>query len=211
MLLREYVPDQVRFGDASRWPEQGIIGSMPAPTPPCPSFLTPQQVAAAARRVRTHPDVRRMRLRRQGQLASILLAEIARTGLAVAAAREEAARGAGLTRARLALLESLARSDHACGMADLARRMHLSPQGVRRLATVLERQQLLEFWWHDADRRAVQLLITARGRKALEQAQGAWNACVTEWTYALETETLERTAALLRWLRARRPRGRGAG
>lgn len=127
--------------------------------------MTPKQRAAAAQCVRTHPEVRRLRLLRWRQLASIMLAEIARTGSAIAAARDEVARSAGLPRARWALLEALARADHACDMTDLARRMRVSPPAVRRLAIALERKGLLEFSWSGEDRRSIHLLMTARARR----------------------------------------------
>lgn len=133
-----------------------------------PVLITPAQRAAAARRLRTHPEVRRIRLRREIDLGVILLAEIARTGAIVASAREEVARSAGLTRARWALLEALSRTDYAWGMADVAQRIHLSRQAVRRLAIELERAGLLEFCCHAGDRRAIQLLLTPRGREALD-------------------------------------------
>jgi DNA-binding MarR family transcriptional regulator len=72
--------------------------------------------------------------------------------------------GLGLTQAQWRTLARLARAE-GCRQADLAAIMEVAPITLARFIDRLEQSKLVERRRHPTDRRAVQLYLTARGRR----------------------------------------------
>jgi DNA-binding MarR family transcriptional regulator len=88
---------------------------------------------------------------------------------------EALAKPAGQTLARWLVLETI--QGNPATVAQIARTLHLTRQGVQRLADLLVRDGLAAYQDNPAHRRAKLLRITAQGRTALrtiQTAQAAW-------------------------------------
>lgn len=76
--------------------------------------------------------------------------------------------GLGLTQAQWRTMFNLDR-DEGCRQTDLAAVMEIAPITLARLVDRLEESGLVERRQHPADRRAVQLFYTPKGRRLLER------------------------------------------
>ena len=108
-----------------------------------------------------------------------LIYEITATAAKIAAAKNPYGDPVVRTDPVWALLSAIARSRYCCAMADVGRLMKISRQHAQRLAHEAEHHGFVELARNPDDRRIVQLLLTPRGRSALDQArrgQRLWSA-----------------------------------
>jgi DNA-binding MarR family transcriptional regulator len=111
-------------------------------------------------------------------------------------AMDEALDAYGLSPAQYAALSVLAREPGVSG-ADLARACNTTPQAMNGVLAILERDGLVERHSHPTHGRILQVDLTSRGKRRLEQAQPVIRALEA----AVEDEFSAREiAAAKRWL-----------
>jgi DNA-binding MarR family transcriptional regulator len=100
-----------------------------------------------------------------------LIYEITAAAAKIAAAKHPTGEPVVRTDAVSALLSTIVRSRYCCCLSDVGRLMNVSRQHAQRLAREAERARLVELARNPDDRRIVQVLLTPRGRSAIDRAQ----------------------------------------
>ncbi len=107
----------------------------------------------------------------------------------------------GLTSARWQILGAV--DDRPRSVAQIARRMGLTRQGVQRIANVLVEEGFADFADNPEHKRAKLVRLTAKGRAALDrinQRQAAWSARLAS---GMRVATIHAALAVLRTCRRR--------
>lgn len=140
-------------------------------------------------------------LRRETRPIDELIFEIFRVNDRLLVIGDATVKELGLTSARWLVLGAIALSEKATTVAQIARTMGLTRQGVQRLTNEMASTGLVEMQDNPRDRRARVVVLTEAGREAYEAALKRWRA---EWTAQMEeiltddeiTETMRRLRRL---------------
>lgn len=132
-----------------------------------------------------------------------LIFEIFRTNDRLISIGDATVKDLGLTSPRWLVLGAIALSPHAVTVAQVARTMGLTRQGVQRLANDMAEADLVEMLDNPADRRARVLTLTENGRNVYDAALARWRR---EWTAPME-EILTEEEIVDTMRRLRRLRG----
>lgn len=131
-----------------------------------------------------------------------LIFEIFRVNDRLLAIGDATVKDLGLSSARWLVLGAIALSRTPTTVAQVARAMGLTRQGVQRLANEMASSGLVEMQDNPRDRRARVIVLTDEGRKAYEAALTRWRA---EWTTQMEeiltVDEINETMRRLRRLR----------
>jgi DNA-binding MarR family transcriptional regulator len=111
-------------------------------------------------------------------------------------AMDEALRAHGLSPAQYGALSVLAREPGVSG-ADLARACNTTPQAMNGVLATLERDGLLERHPHPTHGRILQVDLTTKGKRRLEQANPAVRALETRIEKGFSSREIE---SAKRWL-----------
>lgn len=147
-------------------------------------------------------------LRRETRPIDELIFEIFRVNDRLLAVGDATVKDLGLTSARWLVLGAVALSGTPPTVAQIARTMGLTRQGVQRLTNDMTAAGLVEMQDNPKDRRARVVQLTDEGRKAYEAALQRWRE---EWTAQMEeiltaeeiTETMRRLRRLRGLVQAR--------
>ena len=101
------------------------------------------------------------------------------------------------------LLATIERCGGAPTFSDLGRRLRISRQAARKLALAAENRSLVELFTAHDDRRAIQVALTAAGRKALDGARMPQFAWLFTLLGGLEPRAMRETGHVLRVIRQR--------
>lgn len=132
-----------------------------------------------------------------------LILETFRLNGRLLAAGDALVRDLGLTSARWQVLGAVALSPVPLPVAQVARNMGLSRQGVQRLADEMEAQGIVRFEPNPHHRRARLLVPTERGRGLYEAASALQRPWAAALAAGLPEPEIEAATALLRALRSR--------
>jgi DNA-binding MarR family transcriptional regulator len=108
--------------------------------------------------------------------------------------------GLGLTQAQWRALAQLTRAE-GCRQADLAAVMEIAPITLARFVDRLEEAGLVERRRHPADRRAVQLYLTAKGRRTVEKMRVIASQTYDHALQGIPAAERKRLAGLLQRMR----------
>jgi DNA-binding MarR family transcriptional regulator len=137
----------------------------------------------------------------QGAAFTSLVLEVFRLNGMLVAAGNELGRGLHLTSARWQVLGAIALGNRPLTVAEIARTMGMTRQGVQRVTNDLEEAGLVQRAPHPVHRRARPVELTVQGRAsyaAISRRQVPWaNRCAE----ALTTARLETAVRSLRTLR----------
>jgi DNA-binding MarR family transcriptional regulator len=123
---------------------------------------------SASRRARESASARRTPA---GDALSALAVHVLRLAGLLIEAGDELARPAGQTSARWRVLAAV--EDAPASVATIARALGQARQSVQRIADLLVSERLARYVDDPADRRAMRLALTPRGRSALHAIQAA--------------------------------------
>lgn len=141
-------------------------------------------------------------LRRETRPIDELIFEIFRINDRLLTIGDATVKDLGLTSARWLVLGAIALSRTPTTVAQIARTMGLTRQGVQRLANDMAAAGLIDMQDNPSDRRARVVALTDAGREAYEAALERWRA---EWTAQMEqiltTDEINETMRRLRRLR----------
>ena len=104
---------------------------------------------------------------------------------------------------RWRLLRAIERCGGAPTFSDLGRLLTMSRQAARELALKAAEHHLVELWPAHDDRRALQVMLTPRGRKELEAQRLPQLAWVLTLLNGLEPPAMRATSHVLRVIRLR--------
>ena len=121
-----------------------------------------------------------------GDAVSLLAMQVLRLAGHLSAVGDALARPAGQTSARWQVLAAI--EDQPATVASIARVLGLTRQSVQRVADLLAGERLAIYIDNPDDRRAMLLLLTAKGRSALRTIQAAQRV----WADALGAELGEK-------------------
>ncbi|MEM7378773.1 MAG: helix-turn-helix domain-containing protein [Pseudomonadota bacterium] len=138
-----------------------------------------------------------------GEALTELILETFRLNGALLDAGNELTRPFGLTSARWQVMGAIDIAGHAMTVAQIARRMGLSRQGVRRLVNELVKADMLELEDNLDHKRAPLVVISAAGKAAMAQVNDAQAAWVNGLADGLNVQQLHQLAELMRDLRRR--------
>ena len=141
-------------------------------------------------------------LRRETRPIDELIFEIFRVNDRLLVVGDATVKDLGLTSSRWLVLGAIALSPTPTTVAQIARTMGLTRQGVQRLANEMVSSGLVEMQDNPKDRRARVVVLTPDGRQAYEAALQRWRA---EWTAQMEEiltdDEIDETMRRLRRLR----------
>lgn len=130
-----------------------------------------------------------------GDAFSRLVVQVLQLNGLLTAAGDEMARPAGQTSARW---QVLAAAEHApMTVAQIARALNLARQSVQRVADLLEADGLAAYEENPGHRRAKLVVLTPKGRRALEAIQGAQRVWADALGGAIGEVELRRASATL--------------
>ena len=115
----------------------------------------------------------------------------------------ELAQAVGLTAAQLRVLQIVVEKGH-CTATEISKRMRISQATVTSLVDKLVRQEMVSRERSQTDRRQTNIVATAKGRQAIEDAPDPLQqrfvrkfAALEDWEQATLIASLERVAAML--------------
>ena len=129
-----------------------------------------------------------------------LIFEIFRVNSRILTAGDIAVKGTGLTSARWKVLGMVVREDQKLSVANIARIIGLTRQGVQRIANELVEAGLIEWEENPRHQRSPLAVLTAEGQATYDEAVRRWRA---GWTSMIEEifpedEIIETTKRLRR-------------
>jgi DNA-binding MarR family transcriptional regulator len=113
----------------------------------------------------------------EGQVFSDLIVNIFKLSGLLVAEGDRLTKGMGLTSARWKVLGALALSDKPMTVAQIARSMGQTRQGVQRIADVMAKEEIVHYQDNPHHKRAKLVLLTPKGKKIysmLEEIQVPW-------------------------------------
>ena len=115
----------------------------------------------------------------------------------------ELAQAVGLTAAQLRVLQIVVEKGH-CTATEISKRMRISQATVTSLVDKLVRQEMVSRERSQTDRRQTNIVATAKGRQAIEDAPDPLQqrfvrkfAALEDWEQATLIASLERVAAMM--------------
>ncbi len=127
---------------------------------------------------------------------------IFRTNGALIAAGDALTAPVGLSSARWQVMGAIALAGQPLTVAQIARNMGLTRQGVQRLIDELERQGIVGFEDNPHHKRAKLVRLTARGEDAYATIMEQWNALAAKLAEAMDAEKLKTAISCLEQLSA---------
>ncbi len=138
-----------------------------------------------------------------GAALTDLVLDVFRLNSRMLAAGDKLVADLGLTSARWQILGTIVAADRAQPVAWLARDMGGNRQNVQRIVNDLEREGFVEFQPNPHHRRAQLVLLTDKGKKALDAAMRLQARWANELTEGLRVEDIATTRSVITALRKR--------
>ncbi|WP_117193836.1 MarR family winged helix-turn-helix transcriptional regulator [Rhizobium terrae] len=138
----------------------------------------------------------------RAELLTSLSLTIFRTNGALIAAGDALTASFGLSSARWQVMGAIALAGHPLTVAQIARNMGLTRQGVQRLIDELERQGIIGFEDNPHHKRAKLVRLTAQGETAYAGIMQQWNALAAKLAEGMDAERLTTAIGCLEQLAA---------
>jgi DNA-binding MarR family transcriptional regulator len=138
----------------------------------------------------------------RAEFLTTLTLTIFRTNGALIAAGDALTAPFGLSSARWQVMGALALAGQPLTVAQIARNMGLTRQGVQRLIDELERQGMVGFEDNPHHKRAKLIRLAAQGEEAFAAIMQQWNARATKLAEGMDADRLKTAIGCLEQLSA---------
>lgn len=137
----------------------------------------------------------------QGEALTNLILETFRLNGAMLDAGNQLTKPFGLTSARWQVMGAIDLVGHSMTVAQIARRMGLSRQGVQRIVNELEKLGMLALEPNLDHKRASLVSMSEKGQKAIEQINAAQVTWINQLSEGLSEEQIKQASEILQSVR----------